>query len=109
MEQCIKIYRKVPSRKGPFEKWFDGLKSEEAQALVQKHLSKLARGLRGSVKPLKKGLKEVRIPDSGGLRIYFAEIEKNTILLLNGGSKNTKKEQNEDIKAARSYLEDFLK
>jgi putative addiction module killer protein len=50
------------------------------------------------------GVSELKFKD--GIRIYYAEIGKTIILLLCGGLKNTKADQNRDIEKAKKYLYD---
>ena len=57
----------------------------------------------GSIKPLGGGLLEQKM---GGVRVYCS-IEQGMMVLLNGGSKDTAKGQDEDIKNARRILADF--
>jgi putative addiction module killer protein len=42
-----------------------------------------------------------------GLRIYIANIDKVIVILLNGGDKSSKVQQNKDIQKAKEYLEEF--
>jgi putative addiction module killer protein len=42
-----------------------------------------------------------------GLRIYIANIDKIIVILLNGGDKGSKAQQNKDIQTAKEYLKDF--
>ena len=62
-----------------------------------------AGGSRKNVDNLKGGLFEIKI-EGHGLRIYFAH-DRQTMFLLNGGSKNTEAEQSRDIEKAREELE----
>jgi len=43
-----------------------------------------------------------------GLRVYYAKDGKQIILLLNGGKKNTKREQNSDIGQAKEIYKEYL-
>lgn len=42
-----------------------------------------------------------------GIRLYCAVVEREIVLLTNGGKKNTKKEQNSDIQRARDAFDRF--
>jgi len=46
------------------------------------------------------GVRELRIPEGKGYRIYYAWEGQKLIILLCGGNKTT---QGEDIKKAKSY------
>ena len=71
------------------------------QVIVDRYIQRVAQGGAGkSVKSLKDGVFEVKIPYSSGLRVYFGEDGNKIILLLIGGDKKT---QNRDIKKAKEY------
>jgi len=57
-------------------------------------------GAKKSIKSLKDGVFEIKIPYAGGLRIYFGEDKQKVILLLIGGDKKT---QQRDIRKAKEY------
>ncbi len=44
---------------------------------------------------------------SSGLRVYYGIRGEELVLLLNGGNKNTKREQNNDIKQAKEIYKEF--
>jgi putative addiction module killer protein len=43
-----------------------------------------------------------------GIRVYYAFDGKQLILLLNGGSKNTKRDQSKDIDQAKQIYQEYL-
>lgn len=43
-----------------------------------------------------------------GLRVYYALDGKKLILLLNGGGKNTKRDQSNDIDQANQIYQEYL-
>ncbi|WP_119343527.1 type II toxin-antitoxin system RelE/ParE family toxin [Facilibium subflavum] len=93
-----------------FESWYDELTEEKAIAITKKILviekiGNLATLKQGS-KSLKKGLFELRDKEYG-LRAYYCFHGAQIVLLLNGGDKNTKKQQEKDIKKARELLENI--
>lgn len=66
-------------------------------------LERLKNGNFGDFKKLSNGISELRF--SFGVRVYYAEIEKDVlILVLTAGKKNTKKEQSSDIEKAAAIL-----
>ena len=89
-----------------FAKWIDGLKDIRARARVQVRIERLALGNLGDVKPVGKGVSELRIDYGPGYRVYFKKQGKTIIILLAGGNKRS---QSHDIKTAlrlASHLED---
>lgn len=85
--------RKTPE----FQKWMDGLKDARAYARIETRIFRLALGLPGDVKPVGKGVSEMRIDYGPGYRIYFCKKGTSLIFLLAGGDKST---QVKDIQAA---------
>jgi len=59
----------------------------------------------GDCRSLRGGLFELRLMGSG-LRIYFAKIGQDTVLILGGSNKDT---QDRAIKVARKRLQKFKK
>ncbi len=43
-----------------------------------------------------------------GIRVYYSFDGKQLILLLNGGGKNTKREQSKDIEQAKKIYQEYL-
>jgi len=85
-------------RKTPlFQKWLDNLKDAKAYARIETRLFRLALGLAGDVKPVGKGVSELRIDHGPGYRIYFTRQGDTLILILAGGDKGT---QAKDIQTA---------
>jgi putative addiction module killer protein len=80
-----------------YAKWFDGLRDRAAQARVNARVRRLSLGNPGDVKPVGKGVSELRIDYGPGYRIYFVQRGNTVIILLAGGDKRT---QDRDIKAA---------
>ena len=68
---------------------FNGLQKEDAKK---------------SVKALKGGIFEIKIPTGPGYRVYFAETGKNIITLFIGGDK---KSQSRDVKKVKTYWRDY--
>ena len=74
---------------------------------MDRYIQRVAQGgAKKSIKSLKGGLFEIRIPYGSGLRVYFGEKGKKFILLLIGGDKKT---QRRDIQKAREYWEEQSK
>ena len=104
-------YRKIEyyvadNDKAPFLEWVDGL-DIRSQVIVDRMIQRVAQGgARKSVKNLKDGVLEIKIPHASGLRVYFGEDGDKIILLLIGGDKKT---QSRDIKKAKEYWSQYGK
>jgi putative addiction module killer protein len=61
-------------------------------------------GNSGDVKPVGKGVSELRIDYGAGYRVYFIQRENTLIVLLAGGDKRT---QDRDIKIALDLAEEL--
>jgi putative addiction module killer protein len=90
--------RMTEVRKTPqFQKWLDNLKDVKAYARIETRLFRLALGLPGDVKPVGKGVYELRMDYGPGFRIYFTKQGNTLIIILAGGDKST---QAKDIQTA---------
>jgi len=99
MKKSIHYYTKN-NGKSPFLDWINSLDVKQ-QVIVDRYIQRVAQGgSRKSVKTLKDGIFEIKIPYSSGLRVYFGEDRNKIILLLVGGDKKT---QTGDIKKAKEY------
>ena len=77
--------------------WFAALKDREARARINIRIRRLSLGNPGDVKPVGKGVSELRIDYGPGYRVYFIQRGKELVILLAGGNK---KNQGQDIKRA---------
>jgi len=84
----------------PYDVWLKRLRDRKAKARILNRIDRLALGLEGDWKSVGEGVRELRIPEGKGYRIYYAWECNKLILLLCGGSK---KSQAEDIKKAKLY------
>jgi putative addiction module killer protein len=80
-----------------FKSWLANLKDRQAKARILMRLDRIALGNFGDIKPVREGIKEIRIDYGQGYRIYFIRQGQITIVLLAGGDKST---QNADIETA---------
>ncbi len=80
-----------------FAKRIDGLKDIRARARIQARIERLALGNFGDVKPVGKGVTELRVDYGPGYRVYFKRSGRTVIILLAGGDKRT---QSRDIDTA---------
>jgi len=76
------------------------VRSRKAKARIFNRIDRLALGLEGDWKSVGEGVRELRITEGKGYRIYYAREGEKLILLLCGGNKSS---QAEDIKKAKSY------
>lgn len=80
-----------------YAKWFDNLRDRDAQARINARIRRLSLGNPGDVKPVGKGVSELRIDYGPGYRVYFIQRGEIVIILLAGGDKRT---QDRDIRTA---------
>ena len=102
------VYYTNNNGNSPFVIWRQKLKDKLVQARIDKRILQAAAGYYGDYKILGDGLLELRITFGKGYRVYCAECDNIILIILNGGTKNTKKEQSQDIVKAKQYLQDFL-
>lgn len=77
-----------------------------AQAKIAIRIDRFAAGNFGDCKPLRFGVRELRVDWGPGYRIYYAMIARERALLLCGGDK---RKQASDIVRAIEYLRDYKK
>ena len=87
-----------------FAKWIDGLRDVKARARILVRIERLSLGNPGDVKPIGKGVSELRIGYGPGYRVYYKKVGQKVIVLLAGGDKRT---QNKDIKTAQRLAENL--
>ena len=75
-----------------FDKWLKGLRDLQAKERIFERIRRLRDGNAGDVKPVGKGVSEMRISYGPGYRLYYMQRGKALILLLCGGDKSTQKE-----------------
>lgn len=88
----------------PFDEWMIGLRNRRARQRIHIRVRRLSLGLEGDWKSAGKGVRELRIPEGKGYRVYYTWDGDDTIVLLCGGDK---KSQKQDIKKAVEYLKDY--
>lgn len=84
----------------PFERWLDGLRDDRAVARILTRINRLQNGLEGDSKPVGDGVREMRISEGKGYRVYYAWKGNAAVILLCGGNKST---QRKDIEQAKRY------
>ncbi len=99
-------YYVTENGKEPFLEWVNSL-DIASQIRVDRFIQRVAQGgAKKSIRSLKNGVFEIKIPHGSGLRIYFGEVGNKYILLLVGGDKGT---QSKDIKRAKEYWSNYGK
>lgn len=74
-----------------FDKWLKGLRDLQAKERILERIRRLRSGNAGDVKPVGKGVSEMRISYGPGYRLYYTQRGKALILLLCGGDKSSQK------------------
>lgn len=92
---------KTINGKYPYIEWRNEL-DRSIRSIILTRIDRVSIGNYGDCTPIKGGggLAEIRIDVGPGYRIYYAEIEKDKIILLLGGIK---KNQRKDIEKAKEY------
>jgi len=91
-------------RTDAFDEWFKGLRDLSGRARIDLRLRRLAQGNPGDVRPVGKGVSELRIDTGPGYRVYYAGKGDELIVLLAGGDKST---QARDIEKALDLWDDW--
>lgn len=87
-----------------YQEWLDGLRDRAARVVIQRRVDRIARDNFGDHHFCRDGVWELRIDFGPGYRVYYAQTEKDIVLLLCGGSKRT---QDSDINQAVVYWQDY--
>lgn len=87
-----------------YSRWFKSLRDREARARIDIRIRRLSMGNPDDVKPIGKGVSELRIDYGTGYRVYFVQRGDTLIVLLAGGDKRT---QDRDIKTALELSENL--
>lgn len=96
----------IDDNSSPFNNFISSIKDRNIKRAIYERIKRLERGHYGHHRNLKGGIFELKFDN--GLRIYCAEIGATVIVILCGGGKNTKREQDKDIAKAREYLRVFI-
>ncbi len=87
-----------------FAKWIDSLRDIKARARILVRIERLSLGNPGDVKPVGKGVSELRIDYGSGYRVYYKKVGQAVIVLLAGGDKRT---QAKDIKTVQRLAQNL--
>jgi putative addiction module killer protein len=87
-----------------YSEWFNALRDQQAKARINIRIRRLSMGNPGDVKPVGRGVSELRIDYGPGYSVYFKQRGETLIILLAGGDKRT---QERDIKTALDLAPDL--
>lgn len=87
-----------------FDEWLKALRDLNGRARVDMRIRRLANGNPGDVRPVGKGVSELRIDTGPGYRVYYATKGEEVVVLLAGGDKST---QARDIEMAHALWEEW--
>ncbi len=90
-----------------FDKWLSKQKDRQAVKAIALRISRVEEGNFGDVEPVGSSISEMRIFVGKGYRVYFAIQNEKLVLLLNGGIKSNKKQQQIDIAKAKQILSEI--
>jgi putative addiction module killer protein len=104
-ESLIKVeFYQDRNGKEPFSAWFEGIRDSKTRRKIISRFKKVEQGNYGDVKPIGKGLSELRFSGGPGYRIYFGADAGNVVIILCGGDKNS---QSQDIEDVKDYWRDY--
>jgi putative addiction module killer protein len=91
-------------RTDDFDKWLRKLKDRQGKLRIAERIDRLAHGNPGDVKPIGRGISELRLTYGPGYRVYYLQDDERLILLLCGGDKST---QQKDIEKAQQLADEW--
>jgi putative addiction module killer protein len=104
-ERKILEYRN-PKGNNVFRQWLFSIADKKSREIIDSRILRLKTGNLGDFKNLGSGIYELRIDFGGGFRLYFGQIDSETLILLSGGRK---KSQSSDILKSYELWEGFKK
>lgn len=90
-----------------FDRWLAKLKDRQAVRAIALRIARAEEGNFGDSEPVGAGVSEMRVFIGKGYRVYYAICGKRIVLLLNGGIKSNKKQQQQDIAQAKQLLQEI--
>ena len=85
-----------------YAKWFAGIRDAQTRARINMRIRRLSLGNPGDVRPVGKGVSELRIDFGPGYRVYYVQRGQTVIILVAGGDKGS---QDRDIQLALSLAQ----
>lgn len=90
----------IGNRKCPFDQWFNSLE-EDDQLMVDYRIACIRQGTFGEINSVGNGVWELKFRKGKAIRVYYAKIGKQVLLLVCGGDKRSQKG---DILRARTLF-----
>ena len=91
----IRKYR-VAQGRVPFDAWMTGLRDIRAKQHLQIRIRCLSLGLEVDWKSVGDGVRDLRITEGKGYRLYYAWSDKTVVVLLRGQGKSATRHRNSD-------------
>ena len=98
------VHYETPDGTDVFAGWISELRDQQAAARIAARIQRLALGLFGDCRPLRKGVWELRVDWGPGYRVYYAQSGERVVLLLAGGDKRT---QSADVRRAIEHWQEW--
>ena len=89
-----------------YSEWFAEFRDARTKARIDIRIRRLSLGNPGDVKPVGKGISEMRIDCGPGYRIYYKHTKTTIIVLLCGGDKDSQQKDIAQAKKLAAELED---
>ena len=87
-----------------FNRWLAKVKDRQAVKAIALRLARVEAGNLGDIESVGDRISEMRIFVGKGYRIYFTVQNVTLVILLCGGTKSSKKQQQKDIRQAERIL-----
>ena len=87
-----------------YSQWFNNLRDKEAQVRINERIRRLLLGNAGDVRPVGRGVSELRVNYGPGYRVYYMRRGNALVILLVGGDKDS---QSRDIARAIELARDY--
>ncbi|MCU7916869.1 MAG: type II toxin-antitoxin system RelE/ParE family toxin [Candidatus Thiodiazotropha sp. (ex Epidulcina cf. delphinae)] len=102
---AIEILKYATKDRGiPIDEWLAGLRDQRAKARILIRLDRLELGLEGQWRSVGDNVRELKISEGKGYRVYYAWDGQTIVVLLCGGDKST---QSTDISKAKAFWKDY--
>lgn len=98
------VHYLTPEGKDLYQEWLDSLRDRIAKARITTRVNRVSAGAFGDCKPVGDGVWELRIDQGPVYRVYYAQADKQVVLLLLGGDK---RKQQSDIQKAIECWHDY--
>ena len=83
-------------------RWFERLRDKRARAQILARVRRLQLGNPGDVRPVGRGVSEMRIDHGPGYRVYFIHRQQAVVLLAGGDKSGQGRDINRAIELAQS-------